>query len=66
MLELDAWDDSRVGGGADWFEEIQEAIAASPLDDLHRFLLANCVETYLELEGRDAEELESLLAARRF
>jgi hypothetical protein len=39
-----------------------QRIAAAPLDDLHRFLLANCVETYLKLEGRDAEELKALQA----
>ena len=37
-------------------------IAVAPLDDLHRFLLVNCVETYLQLEGRDAEELAALQA----
>src|SRR3954470_3178621 len=26
-LELDTWDDRRIEGGADWFEEIQEAMA---------------------------------------
>jgi predicted transposase YdaD len=39
-------------------------IAGARLDDLRRFLLVNCVETYLELEGRDAEELEALQARR--
>jgi hypothetical protein len=37
-------------------------IAGARLGDLRRFLLVNCVETYLELEGRDAEELEALQA----
>ena len=37
-------------------------IAAASLDDLRRFLLVNCVETYLQLQGRDAEELEALEA----
>jgi hypothetical protein len=37
-------------------------IAAAPLDDLRRFLLVNCVETYLQLTGRDAEELAALQA----
>jgi len=37
-------------------------IAAVRLDELRRFLLVNCVETYLQLEGRDAEELEALQA----
>jgi hypothetical protein len=33
-----------------------------PIRRVRRFLLVNCVETYLELEGRDAEELEALQA----
>src|SRR6185369_6997555 len=37
-------------------------IAAARLGDLDRVLLVNCVETYLQLEGRDAEELDALLA----
>lgn len=37
-------------------------IASAPLADLPRFLLVNCVETYLQLTGRDAEELETLQA----
>jgi len=37
-------------------------IAAARLTELHRFLLVNCVETYLQLTGRDAEELEALQA----
>jgi hypothetical protein len=37
-------------------------IAGARLDELRRFLLTNCVETYLELKGRDAEELEALQA----
>jgi hypothetical protein len=37
-------------------------IAAARLDELPRFLLVNCVETYLQLQGRDAEELEALQA----
>jgi len=37
-------------------------IAAAKLDGLQRFLLVNCVETYLQLAGRDAEELETLQA----
>ena len=39
-----------------------QRIAAAPLDDLRRFLLVNCVETYLQLTGRDAEELAALQA----
>jgi hypothetical protein len=37
-------------------------IAAARLGDLDRVLLVNCVETYLQLEGRDAAELDALLA----
>jgi len=37
-------------------------INAAPLDELGRFLLANCVETYLQLTCRDAEEMEALQA----
>jgi len=37
-------------------------IVAADLDELHRFLLAICVETYLQCEGRDAEELAALQA----
>jgi hypothetical protein len=37
-------------------------IAAARLSELHRFLLVNCVETYLELTGRDAEEMDALQA----
>jgi hypothetical protein len=39
-----------------------QRIAAAPLYDLHRFLLVNCVETYLQLAGRDAEEMAALQA----
>jgi hypothetical protein len=35
-------------------------IATAKLDELHSFLLVNCVETYLQCEGRDAEELAAL------
>jgi hypothetical protein len=37
-------------------------IAGARLNDLRRFLLVNCVETYLKLEGRDAAEFEALQA----
>lgn len=37
-------------------------IATARLDELHSFLLVNCVETYLQCEGRDAEELAALQA----
>jgi hypothetical protein len=39
---------------------LRRIFAAPGLDELRRFLLAHCVETYLELEGRDAEEFEVL------
>jgi hypothetical protein len=39
-----------------------QRIAAATLTDRQRMPLVNCVETYLELEGRDAEELEALQA----
>jgi len=39
-----------------------QRIVAADLDELHRFLLANCVETYLQCQGRDAEELAALQA----
>ena len=39
-----------------------QRIAAAPLDELYRFLLVNCVESYLQLTGRDAEELAALQA----
>lgn len=35
-------------------------IAAADLSDLQRFLLANCVETYLQLSRQDAAEYERL------
>ena len=38
-------------------------IAAASLTDRQRQPLVNCVETYLELKGSDAEELEALQAA---
>jgi hypothetical protein len=37
-------------------------IAAARLSELHSFLLVNCVESYLQYEGRDAEELAALQA----
>jgi hypothetical protein len=37
-------------------------IAAAELDELRRFLLGNCVEMYLQLDGRDAEEMAALQA----
>ena len=37
-------------------------IATARVDGLHSFLLVNCVESYLQCEGRDAEELAALQA----
>jgi hypothetical protein len=37
-------------------------IAEADLDDHHRLLLVNCVETYLQLKPREAAELEALRA----
>jgi len=42
--------------------ECLRRIHAAGLDELRRFLLVNCVETYLQLDGRDAEEMEALQA----
>ncbi len=39
-----------------------QRIATAGLDELHSFLLVNCVETYLQCEGRDAAELAALQA----
>ncbi len=39
-------------------------IAAAPIDEHQKLLLVNCVETYLPLKGRDAEEYASLAAAQ--
>ncbi len=36
--------------------ELQRKIATAPVTEVERFLLANSVETYLQLAGRDAEE----------
>ncbi len=45
------------------FEALKK-IAATPMRADQRFLLINCVETYLPLNGRDAEEYASLAAAQ--
>lgn len=39
---------------------LRRIFAAHDLDELRIYLLAHCVETYLELQGRDAEEFEIL------
>lgn len=44
---------------------LRRIFAAPEIDELRRFLLAHCVETYLELQGRDAEELEILWSRER-
>jgi hypothetical protein len=45
------------------FEALRR-IASAKLRERHRFLLMNCVETYLPLKGRDAEEYASLASAQ--
>jgi len=45
------------------FEALRK-IANAKLREHHRFLLMNCVETYLPLKGRDAEEYASLVGAQ--
>lgn len=37
-------------------------VARAPVDDAARFLLVNCIETYVQLDGADREEYERLLA----
>ena len=39
-------------------------IASASLSERERYLLINCVETYLPLKGRDAEEYASLATAQ--
>jgi len=62
VLELDAWDDRRIEGGADWFEEIRDAMARASLAVLlisphfltSKFILGQEVPPLLErrrLEG---------------
>ncbi|HEV7669168.1 MAG TPA: hypothetical protein VGS22_11620 [Thermoanaerobaculia bacterium] len=46
------------------FEALKK-IANAHIGEHHRLLLLNCVETYLPLKGRDAEEYASLASARR-
>ncbi len=43
--------------------ELLRKIATAPLSEVERFLLANGVETYLQLAGRDAEEFAALRLA---
>jgi hypothetical protein len=51
--------------GRAWVKfEALRRIAGAKLREHHRFLLMNCVETYLPLKGRDAEEYASLAGAQ--
>jgi hypothetical protein len=43
--------------------ELLRKIATARLNEVERFLLANCVQTYLQLAGRDAEEYAALRLA---
>lgn len=45
--------------------ELLRKIASASIEEGERFLLTNCVETYLELKGRTAEEYAALCAAQR-
>ena len=45
------------------FEALRK-IATAPIRERERLLLVNCVETYLPLKGRDAEEYASLASAQ--
>ncbi len=40
--------------------ELLRKIAMAPNREIDRFLLTNCVETYLQLEGREAEEYAAI------
>ena len=44
--------------------ELLRKIAKAPVNDLRRYLLTNCVETYLQLTGRVAEQYAALYAAQ--
>ena len=46
--------------------EALKRIATAEITDGQRLLLMNCVETYLPLKGRDAEEYASLAAVQEF
>ena len=45
--------------------EALQRIASASMSERERYLLINCVETYLPLKGRDAEEYASLADAQR-
>jgi WD40 repeat protein len=61
VLEIDAWDDRRIEGGADWFEEIQEALARASVAILlisadfltSEFILSQEVPKLLERRSRE-------------
>ncbi len=44
--------------------ELLRKIAMAPNREIDRFLLTNCVETYLQLEGREAEEYAAIRATQ--
>ncbi len=44
--------------------ELLRKIASAPGNEIERFLLTNCVETYLQLTGRAAEQFAALYAAQ--
>ncbi len=44
--------------------ELLRKIASASVDEAAKFLLTNCVETYLQLAGREAEEYAALRAAQ--
>ncbi len=44
--------------------ELIRKIATAPVNQVQRFLLTNCVETYLQLTGRAAEQYAALYAAQ--
>jgi hypothetical protein len=45
--------------------ELLRKIASASIGEAERFLLTNCVETYLQLKGRAAAEYAALCAAQR-
>ena len=45
--------------------ELLRKIARAPVREDERYLLTDCVETYLQLAGRDAEEYAELRSARK-
>ncbi|HEV7505554.1 MAG TPA: pentapeptide repeat-containing protein [Thermoanaerobaculia bacterium] len=59
VLELDAWDDHRIEGGADWFEEIQDAMVRASV----AVLLIS--EHFLTSKFILGEEVPLLLQRRR-